>query len=323
MRILLLLCLISTSSLKAQIITDNQLIYYQFDGDATDSSINAYDAIISGVTFGEDRFGNPNSAAYFDGVDDFLELPNVVELKPDLPVSFSFWIKYESDNYQDRAVFNTSFEDDRSSGIYFNTQIATGNFAINYGDGTYNYISTTRRTYTSNKNITTNNWHQVVAIVRGPTDMSIYVDCVEYGGEYSGTGGNLVYSITPGNLGRRDRNLGVPALYFNGKLDDFRYWDRELTASEVAVLCNPLSVPESELKINTIQIYPNPTSEILIINSDHEFNSIVIYNTLGQKVYETAYQNKIDISALKEGLYYISLIKNEVDTIKKFVVIHK
>src|SRR5690606_41697402 len=83
-------------------------------GDTNDSSINGNDGINFGATFANDRFGNPNSAIYFDGVNDYVNFPNISELKPDLPISFSFWIKYESYNSDDRDVFNTSFEEDRN-----------------------------------------------------------------------------------------------------------------------------------------------------------------------------------------------------------------
>lgn len=219
-------------------LSNNLLLHYPFNGNALDISANNFHGSASGVTYTANRFGLPNGAASFDGVNDFINLPNNLALKPNLPVSFSFWIWYETNDHNDQAVFNTSYEEDRSSGVYFNAQISTGNYGINYGDGSNFYNPTVRRTYVSNQQIETQNWHHIVAIVRGPTDISIYVNCIEQGGTYSGTGGNLVYSSTPGSIGRRDRDLGTPALYFKGKLDDFMYWDRAVTEEEVFQLCN-------------------------------------------------------------------------------------
>lgn len=216
----------------------NLLLHYPMDGNANDLSNNAFTGTVSGVTFGPDRFNTPNSAAYFDGLDDFIDFPNTQDLKPDFPISFSFWIKYDSEDYLDRDVFNTSFEDDINTGVFFNSQQSTGNYAVNFGDGSEQYVSQTRRTYVSNQTITINEWHHVVLILREATDMSIYIDCTEYGGEYSGTGGDLVYSDTPGTLGRVDRNLLIPENYFKGAIDDFRYWDREISTSEILELCN-------------------------------------------------------------------------------------
>ena len=317
---ILIILLLSLSSIYAQDLSDNILIHYRFNGDANDSSENEYHGSISGVNFGVDRDGNPNSAAYFDGIDDFIDLPNLIELKPELPVSFSFWIKYDSQNYQDRAVFNTSFENDRSTGVYFNTQISSGNYAINFGDGTYTYNPTTRRTLTSNETIDTDNWHHIAVVVRSATDMNIFVDCIDYEGEYSGTGGDLVYSNTPGSIGRRDRDLGVPANYFKGKLDDFMYWDRELTISEISDLCGVLAVSDFVSIPNSISVYPNPSNGIVNIKSDIDFDSIAIHNSLGQQIFKRAYKNEIDLGYLTNGIYILSLVKDNLVMRRKIIL---
>jgi len=300
-----ILYLLSVSTLFAQNLEDNMLLHYEFNGDATDSSINDYHGTVSGATFDVDRFGNPSAAAYFDGIDDFIDLPNVLELKPDFPISFSFYIKYDSEDSQDRAVFNTSFEDDRSSGVYFNTQISTGNYAINYGDGTYNYVSSARRTYVSNEAIEINNWHHVAVIIRSATDMSIYVDCIESGGQYSGTGGSLVYSDTAGSIGKNDRNLGVSAEHFKGRLDDFRYWDREITIDEIDLLCDLLSVEEFETSNNFIKVHPNPVSDNLAIQSKTPISEVKLINMIGQVVLNRKNENTLNVSNLESGLYFL------------------
>src|SRR5690606_40255102 len=93
MKILKIVFFLVSSTVFSQDLTDNLLLYYSFDGDTNDSSINGNDGINFGATFANDRFGNPNSAIYFDGVNDYVNFPNISELKPDLPISFSFWIK--------------------------------------------------------------------------------------------------------------------------------------------------------------------------------------------------------------------------------------
>jgi hypothetical protein len=75
---------------QSQEITDGLLINYEFDG-TTSENINNYDASNFGATYGVDRFGNENAAVYFDGLDDYINLPNSSELKPDLPLPFSFF----------------------------------------------------------------------------------------------------------------------------------------------------------------------------------------------------------------------------------------
>jgi hypothetical protein len=51
--------------------------HYQFNGNANDASGNGnHGTVHGGATYAEDWFGNPNGALVFDGVDDYVELPN-------------------------------------------------------------------------------------------------------------------------------------------------------------------------------------------------------------------------------------------------------
>ena len=314
--ILILLFLMPIDA-STQELSNNLLLHYAFDGNSNDSSGNARHGSPSGVVYVADRNGNPNSAVYFDGLNDFIDLPNVSELKPDLPVSFSFWIKYDSEDYQDRSVFNTSFENDRSSGVFFNTQIASGNYAVNFGDGTYNYNPTVRRTLTSNEPIDTSSWHHIAVVVRSATDMNIYVNCIDSGGTYSGTGGDLVYSDTPGSLGRRDRNLNTPALYFKGMLDDFRYWNRAITISEINLLClgeDPIVDDDS------VTLFPNPTQDFLRVDTTIDFEQTLIFDAPGQEVYRSVFTPTIDVRSFSKGVYYLKLVNNNTVVNKKFVI---
>lgn len=236
----LVLCGLFCSTLcLAQDVSQNLLIHYKFEGNALDSGGSNFHATVVGATYGPDRDNNPNAAIYFDGINDYIELPNLAELKPNLPVSFSFWIKYEDQTYENATVFNTSYEEDVNSGIYMNVGGSSGRYQISFGDGSPFYSPRSRRTYTSNAVIQPNEWHHIAMVVNSESDMSIYVDCVEPGGSYSGCGGALAYSNTPGSLGRHDRSLTAPGDYFKGALDEFRYWDRALTIEEIAALCDP------------------------------------------------------------------------------------
>ena len=54
-------------------IADDMVAYYPFDGNVRDASGNGNDGINVGATLTENRFGQPSSAYYFDGSDDFIE----------------------------------------------------------------------------------------------------------------------------------------------------------------------------------------------------------------------------------------------------------
>lgn len=312
MRRLNIIFLLICTKIFSQSLTDNLLLHYTFEGDTNDSSVNGNHAINFGATFVDDRFGNPNSAIYFDGIDDYINFPNISELKPNLPVSFSFWINYDSTDLDDREVFNTSFEDDRNTGVFFNSQASTGNYAINYGDGSYSYVSSTRRSYVSNSSIQVNSWHQIIIIVNSANDMKIYFDCSESGGVYSGSGGALQYSDSPGCIGRHDRNLGVPANYFKGAIDDFRYWDRALTDENVAELLS--STFTSSVSFTNMTGCDSDDGAITIADLEPNVNYTITYNYLGSLVIlniESDGTGETTILGLPEGVYEEILITND------------
>jgi len=60
--------------------------------------------------------------------------------------------------------------------------------------------------------------------------------------------------------------------------------------------------------INEYSIYPNPTTEFIMINSNENKHKIIIYNSLGQIVKNTKLNNnKINVSNLIKGIYYIKI----------------
>ena len=311
------------SDLFCQNISDGLLLDYPFDGDATDFSGNDYDGLIFGASFGIDRFGNEDSAAYFDGVDDYINFPNILELKPNLPISFSFWIKYDDMTYENSTVFNTSFEENINSGVYMNIQSSTGKYQISYGDGSNYYTSASRRTHTNNAIIQPNEWHHIVVLVNSALSMKIFVDCNNDFGSYSGTGGELQYSNLPGVIGRHDRSLTNSADYFKGAVDDFKYWSRTLTVSEINSLCNNLSIADESPVENTfLTIYPNPSKDGIfnIKTNINDFNTIKAYNVLGELVYSDKYNATVDLSNLSSGMYFVRIEGSGKTEIKKLVI---
>jgi uncharacterized delta-60 repeat protein len=95
------------------------------------------------------------------------------------------------------------------------------------------------------------------------------------------------------------------------------------------VRLNPGALSHESFEINQNIIYPNPTSGIINFNSAG-FNdtpySIVVYNVMGQKVFEKQNETKeitsINLSDLTEGSYFISF-SNSDKTITRTVIINK
>lgn len=82
-----------------------------------------------------------------------------------------------------------------------------------------------------------------------------------------------------------------------------------------------LNVNDNQLEDKTILVYPNPAKNILNIKGlKNTKNTIVIYNTLGQKIKQ--FENiadKISISDLEKGIYFISILDEENDITQQII----
>ena len=65
-------------------------------------------------------------------------------------------------------------------------------------------------------------------------------------------------------------------------------------------------------------VYPNPAKESLFINST-TIERATIYTILGKKVLEIRGQNKLDISPLSKGVYFINVSDGKKASTKKFI----
>ncbi|MDP4828095.1 MAG: T9SS type A sorting domain-containing protein [Flavobacteriales bacterium] len=306
-----------------QSITDSLLIYYPFSSDADDMSGNGFNGIVN-ASLSADRFGNPNGAYSFNGIDEYIDLPNAIELKPELPVSFSFWVKLDDLQPENTTLFTTDFAQNNHSGVWMNLSSA-GYLAINYGDAGGSTSSSNRRTKVGTTQLNTNIWYHVVGVVNGPTDMEIYIDCINDNGSYQGTGGQLGYTSHSGSLGRKDANTSVPAYYFMGAMDDFRYWNRELTDNDVFDLCNNLVSIDNEAVFSKdkVFIYPNPVNDVLFINVENnlEFERIILFNSIGQVVYNGGKESQIKMDHLETGVYFLQILKNDSEPLEMMKVV--
>lgn len=66
---LIVTILLFSLTAQTQIITDGLIGYWPFNGNAKDESISMNDGIVSGASLTTDRFGAPNSAYSFDGME--------------------------------------------------------------------------------------------------------------------------------------------------------------------------------------------------------------------------------------------------------------
>ncbi|MEO0898175.1 MAG: LamG-like jellyroll fold domain-containing protein [Bacteroidota bacterium] len=231
--------------------------YYPFDGNALDQSGYTHDGTVMGASLSTDRFGNPNAAYEFDGIDDTIEFLSDSIFQVDLPATISAWV-YPEDNGIN-VIFRNCFRQNKYDGVWIGAN--NGKFNCAYGTGG-NVGPAGRRSKEGTLTYTPQTWVHITAVIRGATDMDIYVngrpDC---NAAYSGTGGNLNYVDAPGVAGLADRTSQSGGLdYFTGKMDEIRLYNRALTLSEIQDLAEIASLDTVICQGDSINLDAGPSA---------------------------------------------------------------
>jgi len=211
--VLSLLVLISLIFSGYSALTDNLVAYYKLDGDATDATGNGYDGTIYGAI---STTGKINNAYYFDGSDDYIDLPNIISSES--YISVSVWIKYENTSGNQRLI--TIGQD-------------TDNFlevAVDYIADKLYFTKKVSGSYTRSDTgfpIDYNNWHLYTIISDGDT-YTLYID-----GQST-----ITHSITINkNIFKIGRDISNSSK-IKGIIDEIGVWDKILNSTEIQELYN-------------------------------------------------------------------------------------
>ncbi len=213
---------------------------YPFNMNANDESGNGNHGSVHGAALVEDRFGNINSAYYLDGVDDYIDIGKNVQ--PPFPVSVSVWINANDLDANGCGIAGIVRNDQYDDGRYrygLTVRVNGGYLSAHYFEG----FSAPRNRigYTSDDAlITAGNWYHLVVKFNAHRNIQLFVNGVEYPGSYSGTGSGLSYSGSNGAIGTFKSNRPDRTCYFNGTIDDLRFYNRALSENEARALFSNL-----------------------------------------------------------------------------------
>jgi len=292
--------------------------YYFNWGNVNDDHVGAYHGTQVGATLVSDRFGNPNAAWYLNGTpNSYINLGTYSALKP-TTLSVSMWLNITAPVYS-------------CSGYSYNpillTKTQTGNNCWEsycfYYDMFTNKIAIAGTRLPCNQPcvwtpsaVSSGTWHHLVFTFDN-TAMNLYLDAVLQGTAFKGF--SQVYLAGDSVMVGNSANISNDR-YFNGTVDDMRFYQCVLSQTQVTSLYNePNPVGPTGIKSLSTQmktnIYPNPTSGefTLTVNKLNENSSIEIYNTLGQIINNvplTNLQTKIDLREQAEGIYFIRVLEN-------------
>ena len=185
--------------------------------------------------------GTSGGALQFNGTSNYITLNNTGTtgiLKPaSLPVSICGWVNLSGTNSSQTIFTSDEFDPVKYAGC--SLQIKNDLIMVNYGDGITSG-PTHRQSKTGSTLIVPGQWYHIAAVISGSGNMEIYVNGVDNGGSYSGSGGPMAYSTAPSMIGASAANSSGTATsyYLEGALEDIRVYDYALTPEQISVMAS-------------------------------------------------------------------------------------
>ncbi|MEO6671019.1 MAG: LamG-like jellyroll fold domain-containing protein, partial [Ferruginibacter sp.] len=209
--------------------------YYPFNGNANDVSGNYNNPVFNNATLTADRNGNPNSAYHFNGIDNYMQIPNAPSINAGQQLSICTWVKVTGFYYgpcHGNSILCKG-DDDYLPGNYimrFDEAFYNPGCGITIPDTVHQAFrggSTDAAGYTPC--IQKDQWYAVVYTYDG-SNSKLYVNCVlKYDIPTAIPDGfTNSYDLFFGKL----NNSSYP-YWFNGDLDEVRLYDRVLNQAEV------------------------------------------------------------------------------------------
>jgi hypothetical protein len=260
------------------------MAYYPFNGNANDESGNKNHPIFNNASITSDRFGNLNSAYHFNGVYQYMRIPNKPSLNFGNEITLSVWVRPTGFYYD---ICHASQVISKGGGNY-----NPGNYALRYDDALFtggmgcdgglcdtlhqNFrgTGTVLKPYGGDF-IKKGQWYNVLYTNDGKT-ARLYVDC------------ELKYEVFFPETFTNDEDLFFGKsddpffpFWLNGDLDDVRIYNRALSAGEILLLCKEkeeLENPEPLTPVKEVVLEKRNNDLVKELTVDHDSISVTLYD---------------------------------------------
>jgi hypothetical protein len=212
------ICLIFMPYAQAD-LNEGLVAYYPFNGNANDASGNGNHGILYGAVLTQDRFGNPNRAYDFDGVDDSIEVPDHPDFHFTNQMTVAAWVRpYHLIHHN---ILNKSYALDSYSLSVLNGKFK---FTVNFPNGQWGYGEWVEAPAFLDQ------WTHVAGVYNGQK-LLLFVNGILAASKL--VTGTLQDSNRPIVIGNHP-----PWEAYEGTIDDIRMYNRPLSKEEVFQLYN-------------------------------------------------------------------------------------
>ena len=255
----LLLALFSISLQAQKVDLKSELISrYEFNGNADDMSGNGNHGVLHGPVSHQDRFGNPNSAFFFDGIDDYIEVSPVSDVASIGDFTIAVWANcfgWEIQTGIVNGIWDSQYIFDGHS---YSRTVASNylreGFHVNckLKDDNSEYVTNTTsdfdtQPFINDLNISANIiniWHHIV-FSRNGSFTNHYVDGILIDIRANNTSLlNMQHNWFIGTFSGNNPNYNGLNYNFYGLIDDIYIFDRAINACEVEALYSGNFPPE-------------------------------------------------------------------------------
>jgi hypothetical protein len=210
--------------------TTGLVAYYPFAGNAIDHSSFGNNGTVYGATLTTDRFGNMNSAYYFNGINSDIEVSHTASLNPTQGITYCAWV-----DFYDLTKVGAVMEKGRD--------VSVGYYSIRFAPG-QNLCAGARFVEDAYPNPATGFAYTAVL----PNQFQWYFVALTYNGQkmkyyingevHDSLSVSKTLGVTTEILAIGRHPFSGYDYWFNGKIDDVRIYNRALTADEMLILYN-------------------------------------------------------------------------------------
>jgi trimeric autotransporter adhesin len=222
------------SNIFAQIPTSGLVGYWPFSGNANDLSGNGANGLVNGAVLTTDKFGNANSAYYFNGIDNYIKC--FADALPSTNRTVALWF------YWDASIL-------KASPLGYGGGPSCHSFLLDLGNPGAGGGKFEAQAHCSVNSLAIpwinppiGSWYFWVISINGNTT-SMYINGTFIGNNNDFTNptnvsGKYLYfgcNVSPDGMNPYSDSY---APFFEGKIDDIRIYNRALNQTEITALYN-------------------------------------------------------------------------------------